>query len=89
MQDELYNKLKNLYDAKGNDGLPTGVTALGLRHFQYYNPTTKSVNKEYMQLFRVPLCRWYPTSLSALTSDAERSSSAGNNTSVEGAVYQS
>ena len=89
VQDELYNKLKNLYDAKGNDGLPTGVTALGLRHFQYYNPTTKSVEKEYMQLFRVPLCRWYPTSLSALTSTGERKSSVGNITSVEGAVYQS
>lgn len=89
VQDELYNKLKNLYDEKGNDGLPTGVTALGLRYFQYYNPTTKSVEKEYMQLFRVPLCRWYPTSLSALTSTAERNSSAGDNTSVEGAVYQS
>lgn len=89
VQDELYNKLKNLYDAKGNDGLPTGVTALGLRHFEYYNPTTKSVNKEYMQLFRVPLCRWYPTSLSARTSTGERKSSVGNNTSVEGAVYQS
>lgn len=89
VQDELYNKLKNLYDAKGNDGLPAGVTALGLKYFQYYNPTTKSVKNEYMQLFRVPLCRWYPTSLSALTSEAERSSSAGNITSVEGAVYQS
>lgn len=89
VQDELYNKLKNLYDAKGNAGLPAGVTALGLKFFQYYNPTIKSVKKEYMQLFSVPLCRWYPTSLSALTSTAERSSSAGNNTSVEGAVYQS
>ena len=89
VQDELYNKLKNLYDAKGNAGLPAGVTALGLKYFQYYNPTIKSVKKEYMQLFSVPLCRWYPTSLSALTSAAERSSSAGNNTSVEGAVYQS
>ena len=89
VQDELYNKLKNLYDAKGNDGLPTGVTALGLKYFQYYNPTIKSVKKEYKPLFRVPLCRWYPTSLSAMTSAAERSSSAGNITSVEGAVYQS
>ena len=89
VQDELYNKLKNLYDAKGNDGLPTGVTALGLKYFQYYNPTIKSVKKEYKPLFRVPLCRWYPTSLSAMTSTAERSSSAGNITSVEGAVYQS
>ena len=89
VQDELYNKLKGLYDEKGNDGLPTGVTALGLRFFQYYNPTTKSVGKEYMQLFRVPLCRWYPTSLSALTSTGERKSSVGNITSVEGAVYQS
>ena len=89
VQDELYNKLKNLYDEKGNDGLPTGVTALGLRYFQYYNPTTKSVNKKYMQLFRVPLCRWYPTSLSARTSTGERKSSVGNITSVEGAVYQS
>ena len=88
-QDELYNKLKGLYDEKGQDGLPAGVTALGLKYFQYYNPTIKSVKKEYMQLFRVPLCRWYPTSLSALTSTAARSSSAGNNTSVEGAVYQS
>ena len=89
VQDELYNKLKGLYDEKGQDGLPTGVTALGLKFFQYYNPTIKSVKKEYMQLFSVPLCRWYPTSLSALTSTAERKSSAGNNTSVEGAVYQS
>ena len=89
VQDELYNKLKNLYDEKGQDGLPTGVTALGLKYFQYYNPTKKSVEKEYKPLFSVPLCRWYPTSLSALTSTAERSSSAGNNTSVEGAVYQS
>ena len=89
VQDELYNKLKGLYDEKGQDGLPAGVTALGLKYFQYYNPTIKSVKKEYMQLFSVPLCRWYPTSLSALTSTAARSSSAGNNTSVEGAVYQS
>lgn len=89
VQDELYNKLKGLYDEKGNDGLPAGVTALGLRCFQYYNPTTKSVEDEYMQLFRVPLCRWYPTSLSALTSTGERKSSVGNITSVEGAVYQS
>ena len=89
VQDELYNKLKNLYDAKGNDGLPAGVTALGLKFFQYYNPTKKSVEKEYKPLFSLPLCRWYPTSLSALTSTAERSSSAGNITSVEGAVYQS
>lgn len=89
VQDELYNKLKGLYDEKGNAGLPAGVTALGLKYFQYYNPTIKSVKKEYMQLFSVPLCRWYPTSLSALTSTAERSSSAGNITSVEGAVYQS
>lgn len=89
VQDELYNKLKGLYDEKGQDGLPAGVTALGLKWFQYYNPTIKSVKKEYMQLFSVPLCRWYPTSLSALASTAERSSSAGNNTSVEGAVYQS
>lgn len=89
VQDELYNKLKGLYDEKGQDGLPAGVTALGLKFFQYYNPTIKSVKKEYMQLFSVPLCRWYPTSLSALTSAAARSSSAGNNTSVEGAVYQS
>ena len=89
VQDELYNKLKGLYDEKGNDGLPAGVTALGIRLFQYYNPTTKSVNKEYMQLFRVPLCRWYPTSLSALTSTGERESSVGNITSVEGAVSQS
>lgn len=89
VQDELYNKLKGLYDEKGNDGLPAGVTALGLRYFQYYNPTIKSVKKEYKQLFRVPLCRWYPTSLSALTSTGGRKSSAGNITSVEGAVYQS
>ena len=89
VQDELYNKLKDLYDEKGQDGLPAGVTALGLKYFQYYNPTKKSVEKEYKPLFSVPLCRWYPTSLSALTSTAERSSSAGNNTSVEGAVYQS
>jgi hypothetical protein len=89
VQDELYNKLKNLYDEKGYDGLPTGVTELGLSHFQYYNPTTKSVKKEYMQLFRVPLCQWYPTSLSAQTSTGERKSSVGNITSVEGAVYQS
>ena len=89
VQDELYNKLKGLYDEKGEDGLPAGVTALGLKYFQYYDPTIKSLEKKDMQLFSVPLCRWYPTSLSALTSTAERSSSAGNNTSVEGAVYQS
>lgn len=89
VQDELYNKLKGLYDEKGQDGLPAGVTALGIKFFQYYDPTIKSVEKKDMQLFSVPLCRWYPTSLSALASTAERSSSAGNNTSVEGAVYQS
>lgn len=82
---------KDLNESGGADTVEArGVVVETGKYFQWYNPVAKTVKKEEdATLFRVPLCRWYPTSVSSLTSSGTRTGKVGDTTAAEGAVYQS
>jgi len=62
VQDDLHKKLLALYTSGGESALPDGVTAVESAYVEYYNGS--STVTAQMTVFKLPLCRWYPTNIS-------------------------